>query len=124
MCSEAGRLWPGALAKETIDAVEESRRRPMGLGSERTVGLRSATGGAEAARPGRPSAPRSGPAAAIAAGRLLQRSGNRAGRAGRGGDLGTVGLLSGAIRRTRRRAPLRQVCSRFSAWLELSPAVS
>ena len=38
-------------AEETVDAVEESRRRrPMGLGSERTMGLGPAIGGAEAAR--------------------------------------------------------------------------
>src|ERR1700709_1398719 len=36
---EAGRLcpWP---AEEIVDAVEESRRRPMGLGAEGAVGPR------------------------------------------------------------------------------------
>ncbi len=96
----------------------------MGLGSEGTMGLRPATGRAEAARSGRPSAPRPGPAAAIAAGRLFQRHRHRAGAARRGRDLGLVRLLSRAVRRTRHRAALRQVCARRAARLELSSAVS
>src|SRR5713101_9740077 len=61
-------FWPFEPAEETVDAVEESRRRPMGLGSKRAVGLRPAIGGAEAARSCRPSAPWSGPASAAVAG--------------------------------------------------------
>src|ERR1700681_2598854 len=38
-------------AEETVDAVEESRRRPLGLGSERAMGLGTATGWATTARP-------------------------------------------------------------------------
>ena len=49
-CCEAGRPGLPTPAEETVDAVEESRRRPVGLGSERAMGLRPATGWAEAAR--------------------------------------------------------------------------
>src|SRR3954451_3672996 len=40
------RGWTGARtpAEEIIDGVEESRRRPMGLGPQGTVGLRPAAG--------------------------------------------------------------------------------
>src|SRR5437016_2559324 len=43
-------LGPEGPAEESVDGVEESGRWPVGLGSERAVGLRPATGRAEAAR--------------------------------------------------------------------------
>ena len=65
-----------------------------------------------------------GPDAAIAARRLFQRRRHRAGAARRAGDLGHVRVLSRAVRRTRRRAAVRQICPRASARPELSSAVS
>src|SRR4030088_3807559 len=111
-------------AKETVNAVEESRRRPVGLGSERAVGLRPAIGGAKAARSRRPSAPRSGPASAAIAGRVFQRHGPRADPYRRLGDLGIVRIFPRPVRRTRRRAALRQACAHGAAGPELSSAVS
>src|SRR5204862_5528656 len=49
---------PGPPAEESLYAVEESRRRAMGPGSQGAVGRRSAIGRAEASRSGGPSAAR------------------------------------------------------------------
>ena len=111
-------------AEEIVDAVEESRRRPVGLGSEGAVGLGPAVGRAEAAGSGRPAAPRPGPAAAAAARRPFQRHGHRADPARRAGDLGPVRLLPRPVRRTRRGAALRQACAHRAAGPELSSALS
>src|SRR3982074_1553887 len=111
-------------AKETVHAVEESKRRPVGLGSEGAVGRRPAVGGAKAARSRRSSAPWSGPASAALAGRLFQRPWHRADPDRRPGDLGSVRLLPRPVRRARRRAALWQACTHGAAGPELSPAVS
>src|SRR6202042_487822 len=102
-CADAAGAGQPALrpTKESLNGVEESGRRPLGFGSEGTVGLRTATGRAEAAGSGRSSAPRPGPHAAIAARRLFQRARHCARASGRRGDLGHVGLLPRAVRRTR-----------------------
>src|SRR6202158_3486932 len=103
--------WPLALAEETVDAVEESRRRPVGFGSERAVGLRPATGRAEAARPRRSSAPCPGPAATVAAGRIFLWHRHRTGAGGRVCDLGEVRRLFRPVRRARRLAAFRPICA-------------
>ena len=105
--------------------MEESRRRrPMGPGSQGTMGRRSAVGRAKAARSGGPSAARPGQAAAASAGRTFQRHGHRAGAGWRAGDLGIVRILPRAVGRTRRRAALRQACAHRAARPELSSALS
>src|SRR5260370_11770744 len=113
-----------AIAEEDIEAVEESRRMRVGLGSEGVVGFRPAMGGAEAARSRRPSAPRSGPASATIAGRVFQRSWHHADPDRRARDLGTFRILPGPVRRARRRLALRQACAHGAARPELSSAVS
>ena len=60
----------------------------------------------------------------LAAGRPFQRHGHRAGPDRRAGDLGPVRLLPRAVRRTRRRAALRQACAHRAARPELSSALS
>src|SRR5258708_22876713 len=112
------------LAEETVDAVEESRRRTVGFGSEGAVGLRPAIGGAKAARSRRPSAPRSGPASATIAGRVFQRSWHRADPDRRARDLGTFRILPGSVRRARRRTAFWQARAHRAARSELSSAVS
>ena len=96
----------------------------MGLGSQGTVGLRPATGRTEAARSRGPAAPRPGQAAADIAGRLFQRHGHRAAVDRRTGDLGTVRIFPRPVRRTRRRAAVRQACAHRAAGSELSSAIS
>ena len=96
----------------------------MGLRSQGTVGLGSAVGRAEATGSRGPSAARPGPAAAAFAGRSFQRHGHRTGPDRCAGDLGTVRILPRAVRRTRRRAALRQACAHRAARSELSSAVS
>ena len=60
----------------------------------------------------------------IAAGRVFQRHGRRDHPARGAGDLGLVRILPRPVRRTRRRAALRQACAHGAAGPELSSAVS
>ena len=58
------------------------------------------------------------------AGRLFQRHGHRAAVDRRAGDLGPVRIFPRPVRRTRRRAAVRQACAHRAAGSELSSAVS
>src|SRR3569832_932421 len=98
------------LPRRASNAVEESGRWPMGLGSEGTMGQRPATGRAKAAGSGRPSAARPGAPPADHAGWLFLRHRHHADRAAHRRVLAAVGLLPRAVRRTGRRAALRHAC--------------
>src|SRR3954470_4121011 len=105
---DGGIFGPFGLAEETINAVEESRRGALGLGPERAMGFRPAIGRATATRPRGSFAPRPGSGAATAAGRTFQGPGDPAWPDRALGHLGAFPNLSRAVRRTRRRAALRQ----------------
>ncbi len=125
---KAGQISEAGLSRSSprrfVNAVEESGRRPMGLGFERALGLRSATSRTAAPRSGRPVAAWPGPVAAASARRPFQQPRYFPRPRGCGGDLGHVRILPGAVGRTRRRPAFRQVCPRRAARPELSFALS